>query len=59
MKNELCGEMFEPLRDLKYYKSLRLKPFPIEWENGADFSPEFLYVSGKSVSRQDEMQHHV
>ncbi|MBK8982850.1 MAG: DUF2442 domain-containing protein [Ignavibacteria bacterium] len=43
LKNELWGEIFEPLNDLNKFKKFRLNPFTIEWENGADFSPEFLY----------------
>ena len=44
LKDELYGEMFEPLRDIKQFKSFRLDP-ELEttvWENGADFAPEFL-----------------
>jgi hypothetical protein len=40
---QLWGEMFEPLKDIEYFKNFRLNPFTIEWENGADFAPEFLY----------------
>ena len=36
--------MFEPLRDIKEFKSFRLDPEleTIVWKNGADFAPEFL-----------------
>ncbi|MBE0637693.1 MAG: DUF2442 domain-containing protein [Bacteroidales bacterium] len=39
----LEGEIFEPVKDLAYFKKFRLNPFTIEWENGADFAPEFLH----------------
>mgnify|MGYP000844650714 CR=1 FL=1 len=39
----LTGEIFEPLKDLAYFKKFRLNPFTLEWENGADFAPEFLH----------------
>jgi hypothetical protein len=39
----LKGEIFEPLKEITYFKSFRLNPFTVEWENGADFSPEFLH----------------
>ena len=39
----LWGEVFEPLKDIDKFKKFRLNPFTIEWENGADFSPEYLY----------------
>jgi hypothetical protein len=47
LKNELSGEIFAPLKDLAYFKKFRLNDFTIEWENGADFSPEFLYYYGE------------
>ncbi len=43
LENELWGEIFEPLKDRNKFKKFSLNPFTIEWENGADFSPEFLY----------------
>jgi hypothetical protein len=43
LKNELWGEVFEPLNDISFFKNFTLNPFTIEWENGADFAPEFLY----------------
>lgn len=43
LEKELWGDVFEPLKDVNKFKNFRLNPFTIEWENGADFSPEFLY----------------
>ena len=43
LENELWGEVFEPLKDLEKVRNFKLNPYTIEWENGADFSPEFLY----------------
>lgn len=45
--NEIYGEVFEPLKDKDYFKRFLLNPFTIEWENGADFAPEFLYNIGE------------
>ncbi len=42
-KQLLQGDIFEPLIQLYCFKRFRLNPFTIEWENGADFSPDFLY----------------
>lgn len=44
LKDELYGEMFEPLNDIKKFKSFRIDPEleTLVWENGADFAPEFL-----------------
>ncbi len=45
LSGELWGEIFEPLRDLDYFRTVRLdrEIDTICWDNGADFAPEFLY----------------
>lgn len=47
LADELCGEMFAPLRNLEKFRSFRLDPElnTIVWENGADLAPEFLCQS--------------
>ena len=42
---ELWGQVFEPLRDVEYFKSFTVHPEfrTLVWPNGADFAPEFLH----------------
>ena len=42
---ELWGEVFEPLKDVEYFKQFRLDPEcrTLVWPNDADFAPEFLH----------------
>jgi hypothetical protein len=49
LENELWGEVFEPLKKKEVFKSVRLNRElnTISWDNGADFSPEFLYEGVK------------
>jgi hypothetical protein len=51
LAQELYGEIFELLRSRDYFKQVFRNPKTntIEWPNGADFAPEFLYSLGQSV----------
>jgi hypothetical protein len=42
LSSELYGEIFEPLKDVSYFKSFTLEGHTLSWSNGADFAPEFL-----------------
>ncbi len=48
LEQHLSGEIFEPLKDLTYFKTFKLDDDldTIAWENGADISPDFLYEIG-------------
>jgi hypothetical protein len=45
LQEELWGTVFEPLKDVNYFSKFRVHPelHTIVWDNGADFSPEFLH----------------
>lgn len=51
LKDELYGEVFEPLQDMEFFQQVAVNPDTgtIEWPNGADFAPEFLYELGEQV----------
>jgi hypothetical protein len=43
----LNGIFFQPLRDVNFFRSFKINFNTIEWGNGADFAPEFLYEIGE------------
>ncbi|NTW53452.1 MAG: DUF2442 domain-containing protein [Chlorobaculum sp.] len=43
LASELYGEIFEPLKDVSFFKSFTLEAHSLSWSNGADFAPEFLH----------------
>ena len=45
LKNELWGEVFEPLKDVSQFRAFRVNRelSTVEWPTGADLAPEFLY----------------
>lgn len=43
LENELNGSVFNPLKDKSKFRKFSIVFNTIEWENGADFAPEYLY----------------
>ncbi len=54
LKDELWGEVFEPLKDPGTFRNFRLDPElnTVTWPTGADLAPEFLYE--KAAAQQAE-----
>jgi hypothetical protein len=53
LEPHLDGEIFEPLKDVNYFKTVWVNPDldTIVWDNGADMSPDFLYEIGRPVEK--------
>ena len=51
LERELHDPMFEPLRDLEAFQRVAVNPDTgtVEWPNGADIAPEFLFEIGETV----------
>ena len=52
LKDELWGPMFESLRDLSRFRNFSVHPelHTVVWDNGADFSPEFLHTNLRATA---------
>ncbi len=50
LSSELYGNIFEPLKDIDYFKNFNISGHTLSWDNGADFAPEFLH---KAIQRED------
>ena len=46
LQNELNGSVYMPLRQLDFFKNFGVRYNTVEWANGADYAPEYLYSIG-------------
>jgi hypothetical protein len=49
-RDELSGSVYESLRQFDYFKKFKIKYNTIEWPNGADYAPEYLYNIAAQVN---------
>lgn len=50
LESELNDPVFIPLRNMETFKDFSIRFNTVEWKNGADFAPEFLFKIGELIN---------
>jgi hypothetical protein len=56
LENYLDGGIFEALKELSFFKTFAVNHEidTVVWPNNADFSPDFLYKIGQTISESED-----
>ena len=52
LESSLTGPVFQPLKDIEYFMKFSIPFNTVQWGNGADFAPEYLYSISIPTSNQ-------
>ncbi len=53
VKPYLDYEVFKPLKDLNYFKRIKIAFGTVQWTDEQDISPDTLYLEGKEILKSE------
>lgn len=53
VKPYLDYEVFKPLKDLNYFKRIKIAFCTVQWQDEQDISPETLYLEGEEIHKNE------
>jgi Protein of unknown function (DUF2442) len=45
-------EVFKPLKDINYFKHIKIAFGTVQWQDEQDISPDTLYLEGKDITEK-------
>lgn len=58
-KPYLDFEVFKPLKDLNYFKRVKIAFGTVQWTDEQDISPETLYLEGVDILKSETVLNHL
>ena len=58
-KPYLDYEVFKPLKDLNYFKRIKIAFGTVQWTDKQDISPETLYLEGEEITKNEVVLNHL
>ncbi|MDQ6786385.1 MAG: DUF2442 domain-containing protein [Acidobacteriota bacterium] len=58
-KPYLDYEVFKPLKDLNYFKRIKIAFGTVQWSDEQDISPETLYLEGIDIRKNEAFLNHL
>ncbi len=55
MKPYLEYEVFKPLKNIDYFKKIKIVFGTVQWQDEQDISPDTLYLEGENITKETDL----